>query len=172
MRGMSGVLMVLMLTVVGAGAQSTAANARTDFSGTWVFDQVRSAQPGPDGKVSLAAMLGDEFTAKQDAALLSLAIKAGGVRVNAAYKLDGTDSKNVSPGAFGQPAVDVVSRASWDKDRLVIVSKSVSVVSGKDVAVETRRVMWIDKGGSLVMERTGTSASQVAPTRSVYRKAK
>jgi len=168
----AAVLVMFFVAAAGAGAQPVAAKARPDFSGTWTFDQVKSAQPGPDGKVMLAAMLGDEFTAQQDAVSLSLAIKAGGVRVNAAYKLDGTDSRNMSPGAFGQPAVEVVSRAAWEGDKLVITSKSVSVISGKDVPIETRRVLWIDKDGGLIMERTGTPASEVPPTRSAYRKTK
>ena len=34
--------------------------------------------------------------------------------------------------------------------------------------IETRRVLWLDKDGTLVIERTGTPASEVTPSRSVY----
>ncbi len=172
MRITLATILFMLVGAVGAGAQPVPASVRPDFSGTWAFDQVKSAQPGPDGRVVLAAMLGDEFTAKQDAVSLSLAIKAGGLVVNAAYKLDGSESRNMSPGAFGQPGVEVTSRTSWEGDRLVITSKSVSVLSGKDVPIETRRVLWIDPGGSLIIERTGTPASEVQSSRSVYRKVK
>jgi hypothetical protein len=172
MRVTACVLLVLLCVAVGAGAQPVPAKARPDFSGTWAFDQVKSAQPGPDGKVMLAAMLGDEFTARQDTVTLAFAIKSGNLRVEAAYKLDGSESRNTSPGAYGQPAVDVISRASWEGDRLVIVSSSVSVIQGQNVPINTRRVMWIDPAGSLIMERTGTPASEVPPSRSVYRKMK
>jgi len=167
--GAASILFVLY--TAAAFAQQAPAAARPDFSGTWAFDQLKSAQPGPDGKITLAAMLGDEFTAQQDAVSLTLAIKIGGLRVNAAYKLDGSDTRNMSPGAFGQPAVEVVSRASWDGDKLVIASKSVSVIAGKNVPIETRRVLWIEKGG-LIIERTGTPVSEVPPTRSAYLKVK
>jgi hypothetical protein len=163
---------LLWLVAVCAAAQPAPAGARPDFSGTWVFDQAKSAQPGPDGQVMLAAMLGDEFTARQDAASLVFAIKSGNLRVEAAYKLDGSESHNMSPGAYGQPVVDVISRASWDGNKLVIVSSSVSVIEGRNVTIQTRRVLWIDPAGILVMERTGTPASEVPPSRSVYRKSK
>jgi len=172
MRVAAGVVLLMLLAAVDAGAQPAPAKARPDFSGTWAFDQVKSAQPGPDGKVMLVAMLGDEFTALQDAVSLSLAIKAGGVRVNATYKLDGTESRNMSPGAFGQPPVEVISRSSWEGDKLVIKSTSVSVLSGKNVPIDTRRVLWIDASGSLLVERTGTPATEVVPSRSIYRKVK
>jgi hypothetical protein len=165
-------MLLMSVAAASVAAQPAPAKARPDFSGTWTFDQMKSAQPGPDGKVVLAAMLGDEFTATQDPVSLVLAIKAGGARVSVTYKLDGTDSRNMSPGAFGQPAVEVISRSSWEGDRLVIKSSSVSVLSGKSVPVETRRVLWIDAAGSLVVERTGTPVSEVQPSRSVYRKAK
>jgi hypothetical protein len=175
MRVSTGVVLSMLLMSVVAtdgAAQPASAKAPTDFSGTWTFDQIKSAQPGPDGKVVLAAMLGDEFTATQDGGALVLAIKAGGVRLTATYKLDGTESRNMSPGAFGQPAVEVISRASWEGDRLVIKSSSVSVLSGRNVPIETRRVLRIDADGSLVVERTGTPVTEVTPSRSIYRKVK
>ena len=169
MRIVSG-LVLLMLVAVGAAAQPAPAKARPDFSGTWAFDQMKSAQPGPDGKVMLAAMLGDEFIARQDSVTLAFTITAGSLRVEAAYKLDGSESRNTSPGAYGQPAVDVISRASWEGDTLVIVSSSVSVLLGQHVPIQTRRVLRIDPGGNLIIERTGTPVSEVPPTRGVYRK--
>jgi len=170
MRVAAGVVLLTLLAAVGAGTQPAPAKARPDFSGTWAFDQAKSAQPGPDGKVALAALLGDECTARQDAVSLSLTIKAGALRVAAAYKLDGSESRNMSPGPSGQLDIEVISRASWQGDKLVIVSTSVSILEGQKVPIETRRVLWIDPGGNLIIERTGTPVSEVPPTRGVYRK--
>jgi hypothetical protein len=68
--------------------------------------------------------------------------------------------------------VPVVSRASWDGKRLVILSKSVATEKGVAVTVDSRRVLWIDTDGSLIVERTGTPAALVTPSRSVYRRIK
>ena len=172
MRVTGGVVLLMLFTAIGAGAQIAPAKATPDFSGTWEFDQAKSAQPGPDGQVMLAAVFGDEFTARQDATSLSLAIKAGTLRVDAVYKLDGSESRNMSPGPSGQLDVEVMSRASWEVGKLVITSHSVSSIAGRNVPIETRRVLWIDAAGNLIIERTGTPASQVQASRSVYGKVK
>lgn len=137
-----------------------------DLSGSWKFDGPKSMRvPGPDGRVVLAAMLGDQFVATQDSASLTLVITSAGQRFTARYKLDGTDSINVSPGE-----IRVTSRAAWDGRRLVIRSTSESTEQGVRVRVETRRVIWLDAAGDLIIERTGTPASAVTPSRSVYTK--
>jgi hypothetical protein len=147
---------VLCLTAVGAQAQ-----ARADFSGTWTFDRARSAEPW-NGRIVISPILGDQCDATQDAASLKLAITVGGQKVTAVYTFDG-ESRNLSPGD-----IPVTSRTSWDGVRLVIVSTSAATVKGQDVTIETRRVMWMDGAGHLIIERTGTPASEVTPSRSVY----
>ena len=66
------------------------------------------------------------------------------------------ESKNVSPGD-----ITVISRAGWKDGRLTIDSTSESTEGGKLVTVKTTRVLWIDKAGDLIVERTGTPASVV-----------
>lgn len=124
-------------------------------------------QPGPDGRVVLAAMLGDEFVALQNARSLTLRIKFQGDIVVAVYDLTGAESENVSPGD-----IRVKSRASWQGDRLVIDSISQGQEGGKPVDITTKRVIWIDQAGDLIIERSGAPASQVTPSRSVYRRAR
>ena len=167
MRSMATVVLALAVCVAGFTVRPASAQAKPDFSGTWTFDQAKSAQPGPDGKIVVAAMLGDECVVKQDATTLSLAIKFGGGLVNAAYKLDGSESRNMSPSPAGE--VPVISHASWDGGKLVILSTS---TQADGVTVATRRVLWIDADGSLIIDRTGTPASVVTPSRSVYRKSR
>ena len=53
----------------------------------------------------------------------------------------------------------------------MMVERMSTSTQADGVTVETRRVLWIDTGGDLIVERTGTPASQVTASRSVYRKA-
>lgn len=157
------VLLLLVLTALMSGGSVV---QRPDFSGSWKFDRTKSLQqPGPDGRVVLAAMLGEEFDARQDTSTLRLTIKAGGQTVTATYKLDGTESLNMSPGD-----IPVTSRAGWEGDTLVISSRSRAEEKGVVVTIQTRRVLWLDKSGDLIIERTGTPAASVTPSRSVYSK--
>lgn len=129
-------------------------------------------QPGPDGRIVLAAMLGDEVVVHQTPQAINFTIDAGGQQVKAIYRLDGSESRNMSPGPPGQPEIPVTSRASWDGKRLIIDSKSVTTEKGVAVTVDTRRALWLDADGNLIVERTGTPASLVTPSRSVYRRSK
>jgi hypothetical protein len=136
-----------------------------DFSGSWIFDAQKTMKPDADGRVVLAAMLGDEFTALQTDTSLTLRIVANGQLVVAIYDLSGKPTKNVSPGD-----VDVTSWTRWKGDRLIITSASVSDDNGKATKVETTRVLWIDDAGDLILERTGRPETHVTPSRSVYRR--
>ena len=120
-------------------------------------------QPGADGRIVLAAMLGERVVIQQSESSITLRISFQGSIVVAVYDLTGAESKNVSPGD-----ITVVSRAGWRDGRLVIDSTSESTEGGKQVTVKTTRVLWIDKAGDLIVERTGTPASVVTPSRSVY----
>lgn len=158
-----------LMTVLLASAAAGGILQRPDFSGRWTFDRDKSMKPGPDGRVVLATIMGDEFVAVQDASSLTLQVKAGELSVNVVYRLDGTETRNVSPGV-GQPDIPVTSRASWDGDKLVIRSTSSSIENGRVVTLETTRVLYLDDG-DLVIERTGTPPDLVKPSRSVYRRA-
>jgi hypothetical protein len=157
--------LVLSAWVVCLTAVSAPAQARADFSGRWTFDRARSAEPW-NGRIVISPILGDQCDATQDATSLTLAITVGGQKVTAVYNFDG-ESRNLSPGD-----IPVTSRTSWDGARLVIVSTSAAIVKGQDVTIETRRVIWIDAAGHLIIERTGTPASEVTPSRSVYTRAR
>jgi len=120
-------------------------------------------QPGPDGKIVLAAMLGERVVVQQTDESITLRISFQGDIVVAVYDLTGAESKNVSPGD-----ITVISRAAWKDGRLVIDSTSESVDAGKPVTVKTTRVMWIDKAGDLIVERSGSPSNVVTSSRSVY----
>jgi hypothetical protein len=86
-------LLALLLFTAGLTAQS-----RPDFSGTWTFDQEKSMKPDASGRIVLAAMLGEEFVALQDASALTLRISFQGDLVVAVYDLHGRETENTSPG--------------------------------------------------------------------------
>lgn len=157
------VSLILSLWLVDAGGPQ--AKKAPDFSGTWAFDQKRSMEPGPDGRIVLAPMLGDEFVALQTASSLTFRITVNGDTVVAVYDLTGAETENVSPGD-----ITVTSRVTLEGERLIIDSTSAGEDGGKPTTIRTRRVIWIDKAGDLIIERTGTPASQVTPSRSVYRR--
>jgi len=152
---------VLSLCLACLAGLSQPAPTRPDFSGRWTFDRARSMEPW-NGRIVISPILGDECAATQDATALTLSITVGGQKVTAVYNFTG-ESRNLSPGD-----IPVTSRTSWEGNRLVIVSTSASTVKRQDVTIETRRVLYLDGGGNLIIERTGTPASEVTPSRSVY----
>jgi hypothetical protein len=162
------VLHAAILAVI-VGAVAPQAQTRPDLSGGWVLVRDRSSQTMSGSTVvSVAGLLGESFTAKQDAATLSFDIRVPGLPrpIAAVYALDGSESRNMNPGA-GPGGVDepILSRASWDGDKLVILTRGTALVNGKPV--ESRRVIWIDAAGLLTIERSSEGAST---TRSVYRR--
>jgi hypothetical protein len=157
--------MIQILLVVLSLCQAPPAQRRPDFSGTWTFDQAKTMRPRPDGRVVLAAMLGDQFVALQNEKTLTLRITFNGEIVVAVYDLTGAETENLSPGD-----IRVRSRASWQDQKLVVDSTSEGADQGIPVTVNTRRTIWIDASGDLIVERSGTPASVVTPSRSVYRR--
>jgi hypothetical protein len=150
--------LTLALAVLAGTAQP---QTRPDFSGTWTFDRAKSAEPW-NGRIVIGALLGDECVVTQDATALTLAITVDGQQVRAVYKFAG-ESRNLSPGD-----IPVTSRTSWEGDKLVIVSTSTSNTTGEAVTIETRRVLRLDADRNLIIERSGTPASEVTPSRSIY----
>ena len=59
-------------------ALATLLQGPPDFSGRWEFDREKTMQPGPDGRIVLAAMLGDAVVVRQTADRISFSIDAGG----------------------------------------------------------------------------------------------
>jgi hypothetical protein len=97
--------------------------------------------------VSITGLLGERFTARQDEKTLTLRITALGREIQAAYNLDGSESRNLNP-TPGQPDEPIFSRASWEGDRLVILTRGTTPVDGKPR--ESKRVLWIDADGLLI----------------------
>lgn len=149
------------------GSVSAHRAALPNLTGTWVFDAAATSTAIADDKVSGSPIFGDLFFAEQTAATLTLRIAAGPLRVTAIYALDGSPSKNTSP---GNPPIEVTSRSHWDGDRLVVASHSESPGPSGPIAVDSTRTIWIDAKGHMVIERKGTPPEMVPTSRGVYRK--
>lgn len=162
-RAMSLGLGVCLLT----GSLYAEGTAYPDLSGTWVFDADATIAEAKASMVLSGPIFGDEFVAAQTAEALTLKISAGPLRVTAVYALDGSPSKNMSPGA---PPIDVTSRARWDGDRLVITSHSESPGPSGPVPVDSTRTVWLDGKGRMLIDRSGTPKDMVPSSRSVYTK--
>jgi len=161
---MTNVLAAVLITVVSLGAEQ-----KPDFSGAWVLAQDRSSQTmNGSVVVSVSGLLGDKFSAVQNAKTLTLTITVAalGRDIKAVYNLDGSESKNMNP-TGGQADEPIFSHASWEGDKLVILTRGTALVNGKPL--ETKRVIWLEKDGLLTIERS----AEGAPTlRSVYQRSK
>jgi len=149
---------------------SVAAQARPDFSGDWVLAKDRSTQTPQGARVTaVTGLLGEKVSVTQDAKTLTLDISlaALGRPIRAIYSLDGSESRNLNPVGPGVPDEPIFSTATWDGEKLVILTRGSALVNGKPL--ETKRVIWIDPEGLLTIER---SAEGQPATRSVYRRAR
>ncbi|MEO6223016.1 MAG: hypothetical protein ABIP90_07180 [Vicinamibacterales bacterium] len=168
--------LMLVLAVLAAGIHSdlstlSATTVVPDFTGRWKFDGVKTSnivRESPGRFVALT--LGDECTIKQTSDILTLYIVAGGLKIEATYRLDGKPSTNQSPGPPGQAAIPIISTARWAADVLHITTNSESVLDGTKVPVESLRRIWLTAEGNLATERRGTPAQVVSAGWSVYRR--
>lgn len=164
MRRVLSPLVVLLF----ASTLTTQAQSRPNFSGTWELAKDRSSQTMKGAVVmSVAGLLGEKFIAAQDAKTLTLTISVAalGRDVRAVYNLDGSESRNLNPRGPGVEDEPIFSRATWEENRLVILTRGTTLINGKPT--ESKRVIWIDSEGLFNIER---SSEGQPTTRSVYRK--
>jgi hypothetical protein len=160
---------MVVLALVGASCTK----AKPNFAGTWDFDVEATKASAAEAKMDGLALFMEHFTAEQDAKAFTMKVDLGQMTVTAAYKLDGSVSKNMSPaGVPGADPIEVTSNATWDGNTLVVTSTSSSASAGGPVEVKSTRKMWLDEKGRLVIERFGTPDTLVRHTRSVYTQAK
>lgn len=167
---------LLMAVVTGvrvcAAGPVAAQSAKPDFAGAWVFDPDATRANADVAGMNGLALFTETFTAEMSDAAFTMHVDLGPMVVHAAYKLDGSVSKNMSPpGMAGQPDIEVTSRARWEGRTLVIASTSASPGPNGPVTVTSTRKFWLDDKGRLVIERVGEPKPMVPSSRSVYRRA-
>jgi hypothetical protein len=150
------------------------AQGKTDFSGSWTFDQAKS-DPAPArggggggggggrGGGRMGGVPATAMTIKQSAAELTIDRTTAQGNQTAVYKLDGSDSANtIGPG----PAT---SQASWDGSRLVIATKQTVQGRGGEVTIESKDVYSRD-GDTLIIETTRTTPFGTQNRKLIYTK--
>jgi hypothetical protein len=131
-------------------AMATVASAqKPDFSGTWTLDPASLPADGGGG-----AMQTGPVTIKQTADTLTIDRTMGTEKVTLTFKLDGSDSRNVTLGPGGQPA-DSMSNAKWDGAKLRIVTKQ--EMNGQ--IAESTHVLSVE-GSRLTVETTNPRGTQ------------
>jgi len=101
---------VMALAVTGLAL----AQAKPDFSGTWVLDTAKSDQMGAPGGGGGRGGPAGPMTIKQTATELTTEMTRGENKITATYKLDGTESVNTT--GMGESK----SVAKFDGAKLVI----------------------------------------------------
>jgi hypothetical protein len=150
------------------------AQAKTDFSGSWTFDEAKS-EPAPArggggggggggrGGGRMGGAPATAMTIKQSPTELTIDRTTAQGNQTAVYKLDGSDSSNtIGPG----PAT---SQASWDGARLVIATKQTVQGRGGEITIESKDVYSRD-GNALVIETARTTPFGTQNRKLIYTK--
>jgi hypothetical protein len=137
----------LSLTVLAVAL--VVAQGKVNFSGTWVLDKSKS---------DVSALLGtEEQTEKLQEASLTMVVEQEGTTLKVTrtltsegkerkethtYKTDGTETTNT-----GWRGESVITKASWDGDKLVVVSTRTMKVLLKEIAVQSNGVWSLSPDG-------------------------
>jgi hypothetical protein len=146
-------MMVLALSLAAAGTVWAGAAGPTNFSGTWLLDKSKS---------DLAALSGmGEDAEKAQHATVTMVVEHQGTTLQVTrtlktdteektqtqtYRTDGTETTNTGPRGGA-----IVSTASWEGDRLVIVSTRTMALLWKDVSVQGRTVWSLSPDGNTLL---------------------
>lgn len=132
---------MLALLALVVGTSPLFAQAKPNFSGHWTVI--------PDTtKTGMMGMTSTDATIAQDEKTMTVTRMTQMGEVKVVYNLDGSDSKNTVQ--MGPSAVDLVSKAKWDGNKLTI---NTTINAGGN-AVETSSVYSLDANGNLVVEQT------------------
>jgi hypothetical protein len=119
------------------------AQTRPELTGTWSLVSTTGLpqQPPAGSDVRTLTLTATEFV---------VARNVSGGETRATYKLDGSESRNTVP--RGSRSVDLVSRATWDGDRLVIKTEGQAEVES----------FWLNADGQLVREIAAVTSTGAA----------
>ena len=162
--------LILCLVLPAAGW----AQAKTDFSGGWTFDEATS-DPAPArggggggggggrGGGRMGGAPATAMTIKQSATELTIDRTTAQGNQTAVYKLDGSDSTNtIGPGS-------ATSQASWDGARIVIATKQTVQGRGGEITIESKDIYSRD-GNTLVIETARTTPGGTQNRKLIYTK--
>lgn len=172
---MTKLLTAAALGVIMVLPSVASAQAKTDLSGTWTFDEAKS-DPAPAragggggggggrGGGRMGGAPATAMTIKQTASDLSIDRTTAQGNQTAVYKLDGTESTNTI--GMGPAA----SKASWDGAKLVIATtQTIQGRGGNEVTVESKELYTRD-GNTLTIETTRTTPFGTQNRKLIYTK--
>jgi hypothetical protein len=152
-------VVVIAVSIVVAATAAWA--QKPDFSGTWTLESVST--PAAGGSVSRGVVSGTlgsgSATVTQTAEALIVERTTGDGQATLTYRLDGTDSRNVT--MSGGRAADSVSTVTWNGPKLTIVTRE--ELGGQLIQFTE---VWTVEGSTLTVERTTGRETQ----KSVYKK--
>lgn len=149
------------------------AQAKTDLSGTWTFDEAKS-DPAPAraggggggggrGGGRMGGAPATAMTIKQTPMELSMDRTTAQGAQTIVYKLDGTESKNTI--GMG-PAT---SKAVWDGARLVITTTQTVQGRGGEITINSKEIYSV-QGNVLTIETTRTTPGGEQTRKLIYTK--
>jgi len=153
--------------------QVVLAQAKTDFSGTWTFDEAKSdpaparAGGGGGGGGRGGGRMGGApptaMTIKQSASELTMDRTTAQGAQTVVLKLDGSESKNTI--GMG-PAV---SKAVWDGPRLVVTTTQTVQGRGGEITIDSREIYSVS-GNTLTIDITRTTPMGAVTRKLIYTK--
>jgi len=166
-------------------AATAFAQAKTDFNGKWTREMAAGAAAGGGGGGRAAGggggggqrggggmggggglNCGMTCDIVQTAASLKVTRVQGEATIVAEFKLDGSESKNTAPGRGGAPGVEVVSKAKWDGNKIVITTER----AGQDgTKITSTQTLAID-GGKMTISSTNSMQADAPPQVQTYTK--
>ena len=176
MRRIGAVLMVVAAMALIAGVS---AQGKPSFAGKWTIVADPNAPPPPPpggggggrGGRGMGGGWGQTFTITQDAKTLKVERMQGETPIAETFNLDGSDSKNMLPGMRGGEPSPVVSKASWEDNKLVVESERTMNMSGNEMKIETKREITVDAAGTLTIKTTISGmGDQSQVTTATYKK--
>jgi hypothetical protein len=157
-------LIAVALSVALAAPVVAAAQAKTDFSGTWTFDAEKSDPaggpggggggggrgPGPGGGGRMGGGTPSKLVIKQTAGELTVERTLPNGTETAVYKLDGSVSTNKM--GMGESK----TKASWDGANLVLTGKQAVSTPQGDFEIDTKDVYSLS-GSALTITTSRTT---------------
>ena len=150
------------------------AQAKTDFSGTWTFEEAKS-DPAPAragggggggggrGGGRMGGAPPTAMTIKQTAGELTMDRTTAQGAQTVVLKLDGSESKNTI--GMG-PAV---SKAMWEGSRLVVTTTQTVQGRGGEITIDSKEIYSVD-GNTLTIEATRTTPMGAQTRKLIYTK--
>jgi hypothetical protein len=159
--------LAIVLAAVLALPTLTAAQAKPNFTGTWVQDMEKSDPMGggPGGGGGGRGPAGPQTLAiAQTAADLTIERQNPNGTIKTVYKLDGSESVNDSGRGTSK------TKSVWEGNTLVTVGTQTMNMQGNEVTIESKEVRSLDADGLMVVVSTTKSPMGERTRKTVFKK--